>query len=98
MDREEPETRERFAEAARAKGTRKRAAREEGDRSIWFGLGTFGMVGWSVALPTVVGIAIGVWLDGRHEGPVSWTLMLMLAGLALGCANAWRWVNRESRR
>ncbi|MBN1420062.1 MAG: AtpZ/AtpI family protein [Planctomycetes bacterium] len=90
--------RERFAEAARAKGARKERAREEGDRSIWFGLGTFGMVGWSVALPTVGGIAIGVWMDHAHPGGISWTLTLMLAGLAIGCLNAWYWINRESGR
>lgn len=98
MGREGARGRDRFAAAARAKGERKRKAREEGDRSIWFGLGTFGMVGWSVALPALAGVAIGIWLDHGREGPVSWTLTLMLAGLAIGCGNAWYWVNRESRK
>jgi len=75
--------------------SRKLRARREGTRSAWFGLGMFGMVGWSVALPAVLGVALGVWIDRNWPGPYSWTLMLMLGGMALGCVNAWLWVSRE---
>ncbi|MEO1291285.1 MAG: AtpZ/AtpI family protein [Pseudomonadota bacterium] len=82
---------------------RKRKAREEGDRGVWFGLGMFGLVGWAVAVPTVLGTALGLWLDAETvAGPggrqTSWTLALLLAGVALGCVNAWYWVSRESGR
>jgi ATP synthase protein I len=85
---------------ARQVGTRERRklwAREHTDRSIWFGLGTFGLVGWSVAIPTVVGVAVGVWIDATWPSRFSWTLMLLAAGLIVGCWNAWRWVSREQR-
>lgn len=77
------------------KAERKLRARREGDRGIWFGLGTMGMVGWAVMLPTVVGLALGVWLDGRTEDTVSWTLTGLVVGVALGCLNAWYWIRRE---
>lgn len=77
---------------------RKLQARRERRRTAWFGLGTFGLVGWSVALPTLLGVALGVWLDERWPGQVSWTLTFLLIGVALGCLNAWYWVNQESRR
>jgi ATP synthase protein I len=80
-----------------AKQRRKMEARREGDRSAWFGLGMFGLVGWSVAIPTLIGIAIGLWIDGRWPSRFSWTLMLLLVGLSVGCLNAWWWVQRESR-
>ncbi len=56
-----------------------------------------GLVGWSVVVPTLAGAALGLWLDGRHVGTHSWTLALLMAGLTLGCLNAWHWVTREDR-
>lgn len=75
---------------------RRLRAREQGQRSAWFGLGLFGLVGWSVALPTLLGVGLGIWIDARAESQRSWTLMLMVGGLGVGCANAWYWVSRES--
>jgi ATP synthase protein I len=80
------------------KAARKLRARREGSRSVWFGLGMFGLVGWAVALPTVAGAALGVWLDSRVPSRVSWTLTGLLVGALLGSLNAWFWVQRESRR
>lgn len=80
-----------------AKQERKIETRLQGDRSAWFGLGMFGLVGWSVAIPTLMGIAVGVWIDAHWPSRFSWTLMLMVMGVALGCLNAWWWVQRESQ-
>ncbi|MEZ5738047.1 MAG: AtpZ/AtpI family protein [Burkholderiaceae bacterium] len=60
-------------------------------------LGTMGLVGWSVAVPTLLGSALGLWLDARYPGERSWTLALLVAGLVLGCINAWHWLVREGR-
>lgn len=79
------------------KADRKFRARERGDGGVWFGLGMFGLVGWSVAIPAVAGTALGVWLDAERGDRVSWTLTLLIVGVALGCLNAWFWVSRESR-
>ena len=75
---------------------RKVEARHEGERSTWFGLGMFGLVGWSVTIPTVAGIAIGLWIDTHTASPYSWTLMGLFTGLVAGCIMAWNWVKRES--
>ena len=79
------------------KQARRRKARAEKNRSLWFGLGMFGLVGWSVAIPTLIGIAVGIWIDTAAASPYSWTLMLLFIGVAVGCLNAWYWVRRESR-
>jgi ATP synthase protein I len=79
------------------KESRKLKARREKGRSLWFGMGMFGVVGWSVAIPTLAGIALGVWVDTRWPGPYSWTLMLLVIGVGLGCLNALYWIKRESR-
>lgn len=89
--------RSRFEAALSRKADRKLRARREGDRGIWFGLGTMGLVGWAVAIPTIAGIAIGVWLDRRLGGPggISWTLTGLVIGVGAGCLNAWFWIARE---
>jgi ATP synthase protein I len=56
-----------------------------------------GLIGWSVAIPTLLGAALGLWLDQRYPDGRSWTLALLVAGLALGCFNAWHWVDKEDR-
>lgn len=76
---------------------RKLHARESANRTVWFGLGMFGLVGWSVAIPALIGVAIGLWLDSQYPSRLSWTLMLLIAGMALGCWNAWQWLHREGR-
>jgi ATP synthase protein I len=80
-----------------AKAARKLNARRNGAPGVWFGLGMMGLIGWSVAIPTVLGAALGLWLDDRYPGKHSWTLALLVAGLAIGCLNAWRWVANEDK-
>jgi ATP synthase protein I len=40
---------------------------------------------------------LGLWWDRRHPGAHSWTLTLLVTGLAIGCVNAWHWVSREDK-
>lgn len=80
------------------KARRKLRARREEDRTAWFWLGMFGLVGWSIAVPTLIGVALGVWLDQRWPDSISWTLTLLLTGVAIGCLNAWYWIKQESDR
>jgi|SRR5580693_217640 ATP synthase protein I len=80
-----------------AKAVRKLRARRDGAPGVWLGLGMMGLIGWSVAIPTVLGAALGLWLDDRYPGKLSWTLALLMAGLAIGCLNAWRWVANEDK-
>jgi ATP synthase protein I len=56
-----------------------------------------GLIGWSVVIPTLLGAAIGIWLDKRHPGSYSWTLMLLVIGLGIGGLNAWHWVSKEDK-
>jgi ATP synthase protein I len=56
-----------------------------------------GLVGWSVAIPTLLGAALGIWLDKRRPGSHSWALALLVAGLAIGCFNAWIWIAKEDK-
>ena len=79
------------------KAARKSRARKHATRTVWFGLGMMGLIGWSVALPTLMGAALGIWLDRNHPGDRSWTLALLVAGLVIGCLNALNWVVKEHK-
>jgi ATP synthase protein I len=77
----------------------RRIKAEQGKRiGAWYGLGLVGIVGWSVVIPTLLGIFLGVWVDLRWPSPRSWTLMLMVLGLFIGCLCAGFWVNRQRQR
>jgi len=86
-----------LADRIGAQAARKIKARRNGTPGVWYGLGTMGLVGWSIAIPTLLGAALGLWLDHHHHGAHAWTLALLVAGLTLGCLNAWRWVAGEDR-
>lgn len=86
-----------FAQQIGADAARKLKARRNPAPGLWFGLGVMGLIGWSVAIPTLLGAALGLWLDRHHPGKHSWTLALLVAGLCLGCFNAWHWVANEQQ-
>jgi ATP synthase protein I len=86
-----------FGREVGAKAARKLKARRNSTQGVWFGLGMMGLIGWSVAIPTLLGAALGIWLDNRHPGSHSWTLMLLVIGLVIGCLNAWHWVAKEDK-
>ncbi len=86
-----------FAGQVGAKATRKLKARRNSTHGVWFGLGMMGLIGWSVVIPTLLGAALGIWLDKNDPGGRSWTLALLVAGLTIGCLNAWFWVSKEDK-
>lgn len=91
----QPPDSESLTESVAKKEERKITARKEASRGIWFGLGMFGMVGWSVAIPTVIGIAVGIWFDRMLGTRISCTISCLVLGMALGCILAWYWIQRE---
>jgi len=97
MNTKKDHTNEPFRSKIKRKQNRKEKYRSErGEKSLWFGLGMFGLVGWSVAIPTFIFLAIGIWLDATFQGKISWTLTLLFIGVVLGCLNAWFWIKKES--
>lgn len=86
-----------LAKQVGAKAARKLKARRNGSAGVWFGLGVMGLIGWSVVVPTLLGAALGLWLDQKYPGGRPWTLALMMAGLTIGCLNAWHWVSQEDK-
>ena len=84
-----------FSRKVASEEARKLRVQSKGPQGAWFGLGMSGLIGWSVAAPTLAGAMLGIWWDRRQPGAHSWTLALMAAGLFGGCANAWHWITKE---
>ena len=74
---------------------RKKTARDNPGPSPLRGFGVFGMIGWAVAVPTVAGAFVGLWLDRTVPQDFSWTIALILGGAVIGAFLAWAWMDRE---
>lgn len=94
---DEPASGNNFASRVGQQANRKLRALRNPEGGVWFGLGMMGLIGWSVVVPTLLGAALGQWIDGQHIGGHSWTLALLVAGLLLGCWNAWRWIANQDK-
>jgi len=85
---------EDFTRQVGSKESRRLKGKTQKDETVWFGLGMFGIVGWSIVIPTLIGTAIGLWIDRSWPSRFSWTLMFLIFGVVAGCLNAWYWVKK----
>lgn len=97
MNADNKNKKEELEETVRIKSERKIRFRNKDRKGLLYGLGMFGLVGWSVAIPTLILLALGIWVDRTYQSQYSWTLMLLVLGIMIGCMNAWYWVSRESK-
>ncbi len=86
-----------FTRAVGYKAKRKLKAQRHSTQGLWLGLGMMGLIGWSVVVPTLIGAALGIWVDKNYPTAISWTLALLIAGLSIGCLNSWFWVSKEDK-
>lgn len=80
--------------SVRRRATRQQKAQREGEPSFGRYLAQVGVLGWTIVLPTLLGVFIGRWVDRRLGTGIFWTGPLLMAGLAIGCWGAWRWMHR----
>lgn len=71
---------------------REQRARQEreGERPLAQNLAMIGSLGWLVVIPTLVGIFVGHWLDGREGTGLTFTGAFIFVGVALGAVLAWQ--------
>lgn len=92
------EDRDTSADDIGNRARRMKMARDDPGPSPLRGIGTFGMVGWSIAVPSVGGVFLGLWLDRVAPQEFSWTIALLLGGVVLGALIAWNWIDKEGDR
>lgn len=88
---------DRPVEDIRRRAERMQKTRRAPGASPLRGLGAFGVIGWSVAVPTVGGAFLGLWLDRVSPQTFSWPIALILGGTVIGGMMAWTWVSKETR-
>ncbi len=86
---------DKSADDIERRAKRMKNARDHPGPSPLRGIGTFGMIGWAIAVPTVAGAFIGHWLDRIAPQDFHWTIALILGGVVLGGLIAWGWINKE---
>ncbi|QOW12026.1 ATP synthase subunit [Kaistella flava (ex Peng et al. 2021)] len=93
----DPDKKEDFFSDEISKKEQRKLKALQDKNGVWFGLGMMGMVGWSVAVPTLMGAALGIWLDKDYPQYFSWTLSLLFIGLVTGIVIAGYWVKNEDK-
>jgi ATP synthase protein I len=78
----------------RHRTARHERARREGEPSFGGYLAQVGVLGWTIVVPTLLGMFLGRWVDRRLGTGIFWTAPLLMLGLAIGCWGAWRWMHR----
>lgn len=95
MEPDDNEYADGFGKKVEKRVQRKLKALDNDKKSVWFGLGMMGIVGWTIVVPTLLGAMLGIWLDEKYPETFSWTLTGLVLGLLAGCLIAWRWVSKE---
>jgi ATP synthase protein I len=89
---QEPE--DALAAAARRAAERARRGEAVPEPSLGTRLGQIGILGWSVIVPTLLGLFLGRWLDRTFGTGVFFSAPLLMAGAAIGFSFVWKWMNR----
>lgn len=95
MDENHESPENKLVDKIKSDADKKIKAKKKGNELL-FGFGTFGIIGWSIAVPALAGAALGIYLDNRFDPGFSWTLTLIIAGVIAGCINAWHWIRKKS--
>ncbi len=95
MSEKQPPNKKDFRNQAIHKEARKLNARRKPEMNAWWGFSVFGLVGWSVVVPPLIGVFIGWWLKKHYMGSHAWTLVFLLAGIGVGSALALVLLARE---
>lgn len=85
---------DRLAEAARRATERHRQGIEVPEPSLGVRLGQIGILGWTIVVPTLIGVVVGHWLDGHFATKVFFSAPLIMIGAAFGMWSAWKWMHR----
>jgi len=89
---------DRVQHAAQQAVRREREGLEEPEPSLGARLGQIGILGWTIVVPTLLGLALGHWLDRYFGTRVFFSAPLLMVGAAVGLWSAWKWMHRQTRR
>jgi ATP synthase protein I len=96
MTRRTPQDSNGMASAARKAVQSALRAREAPEPSLGSRLGQIGILGWSIVVPTLLGLALGHWLDRHFHTGVFFAAPLLMVGAGIGLWSAWKWMHRQT--
>ena len=59
------------------------------------GIAILGTIGWYIAIPAVLAIILGKWLNSVTNGSFNWIIILFLIGMSIGFYNVYRVIKKE---
>jgi ATP synthase protein I len=84
-----------LARAALRAAERDAEGRSDPEPSLGARLGQAGVLGWTIIVPTLVGLFLGHWLDQTFRTGIFFSAPLLMIGAAIGFWSAWRWMHRQ---
>ncbi len=84
-----------LSDAARRTRKRDEAARRDPEPSLARRFAQIGVLGWVIALPAILGAAVGNWLDRGLGSGITLAAALTMLGAALGLWLAMRWMRSQ---
>jgi len=84
---------DRLADAARRAAERARRGAEQPEPSLGARLGQMGILGWTIVVPTLIGVLIGRWIDRALGTGIVFSAALIMVGAAIGLWSAWKWMH-----
>jgi len=85
-----------LAAAARQAAERARQGKAHPEPSLGARLGQMGILGWTIVVPTLLGVLVGRWLDQAFATGIMFAAALLMLGAAFGLWSAWRWMHRNA--
>lgn len=82
-----------LSRAVRRQQQRHKRWEAEGERPLWKNLSMVGALGWLIVIPTLLGVALGRWLDHTFETGILFTAALIFVGIVAGGSFAWHRMN-----
>lgn len=93
-----PHDADRVAQAAQRAARQARTGRDDPEPSLGRRLGQIGILGWSVVVPTLLGLVLGRWLDHRFATGVFFSAPMLMLGAGFGLWSAWKWMHRQGAK
>lgn len=86
---------DRLAAAARQAAERAQRGVAHPEPSLGARLGQMGILGWTIVVPTLIGVFVGRWLDQILNSGIMFAAALLMLGASFGLWSAWRWMHRN---
>ena len=86
--------RDKVVEAVRLAAERRRRGEADPEPSLARRLGQIGLLGWTILVPTFIGVVVGRLLDRAFGSGIFFSAPLIMIGAGVGLWLAFRWMDR----